>query len=149
MFFDRQERLEVAFCTSCGGDKRTFNVCPHCGAGPHGVGSSDSAQSVNQWTAPQPAPAHSPYPQQQIVNSYLSQNYQTQRTNGFAVASFVCSLLCISILAIIFGHVALSQIRRTREGGQGLATAGLIIGYLGFAILVLAFIGGLSNSGGY
>lgn len=38
-------------------------------------------------------------------------------------------------LGIIFGHVARGQIKRTREGGQGLATAALIIGYLQVAAI--------------
>jgi peptidyl-prolyl cis-trans isomerase B (cyclophilin B) len=62
------------------------------------------------------------------------------RTNGFAIASFICSLVCINILGIIFGHVALSQIKRTNEGGQGLAIAGLIIGYISLGIVILAVI---------
>jgi peptidyl-prolyl cis-trans isomerase B (cyclophilin B) len=39
-------------------------------------------------------------------------------------------------LGIVFGHMARGQIRRTREGGQGLATAALIIGYLQVAVIV-------------
>ena len=39
-------------------------------------------------------------------------------------------------LGIIFGHVARGQIRRTGEGGKGLATAALIIGYLQVALMV-------------
>jgi peptidyl-prolyl cis-trans isomerase B (cyclophilin B) len=37
---------------------------------------------------------------------------------------------------IVLGHVARGQIRRTREGGKGLATAALIIGYLQVALIV-------------
>jgi peptidyl-prolyl cis-trans isomerase B (cyclophilin B) len=50
-------------------------------------------------------------------------------TNGFAVASLICAFLAAP-LGIIFGHVSLSQIKRTGEDGRGLAIAGLIIGYL-------------------
>ena len=39
-------------------------------------------------------------------------------------------------LGIILGHVARGQIKRTREGGRGLATAALIIGYLQVAVMV-------------
>lgn len=55
-------------------------------------------------------------------------------TNGFAVASLVCSLfgwVCMFIgafLGIIFGFVALSQIRRTGQSGRGMAIAGIVIG---------------------
>ncbi len=64
-------------------------------------------------------------------------------TNGFAVASLVCSIattmLCGigSILGIVFGHVARHQIKRTGEGGSGLALAGLVLGYLGLAAIAV------------
>ena len=64
-------------------------------------------------------------------------------TNGFAVASLVCSIATTmicgigSILGIVFGHVARRQIKRTGEGGAGLALAGLIIGYLGLAAIAV------------
>jgi len=44
---------------------------------------------------------------------------------------------------ILFGHIALSQIRRTGEQGHGLALAGLICGYIGTAaglIVMIVFI---------
>jgi hypothetical protein len=37
---------------------------------------------------------------------------------------------------IVLGHVARGQIKRTGEGGRGLATAALIIGYLQVALTV-------------
>jgi hypothetical protein len=69
-------------------------------------------------------------------------------TNGFAIASLVCSIVACgvgSVLGIVFGHVARGQIRRTGEGGNGLAIAGLVVGYLGIVaaaamILVFAFL---------
>jgi peptidyl-prolyl cis-trans isomerase B (cyclophilin B) len=54
-----------------------------------------------------------------------------------AIASFVCAFFC-SPLGIIFGHVALSQIKKTNEGGKGLATAGLVISYLAIFIVFFA-----------
>ena len=59
-----------------------------------------------------------------------------QRTSGLAIASLVCSLssliTCVGWLpGIICGHLAKSRIRRNPSlKGSGLATAGLIIGYL-------------------
>jgi hypothetical protein len=46
-----------------------------------------------------------------------------------------------SILAVIFGHIALSQIHHSRQGGRGLAIAGLVLGYVGLALLALFIIG--------
>ena len=50
-------------------------------------------------------------------------------TNGMAVASLVCAFV-FAPLGIIFGHISLSQIKRTGEEGHGLAVAGLVISYL-------------------
>jgi len=60
-------------------------------------------------------------------------------TNGLAIASLVLGIVWLSglgsLLAVIFGHVARGQIKRTGQRGQGLATAGLILGYLGLAVI--------------
>lgn len=57
-------------------------------------------------------------------------------TNAMAIASLVCALL-FAPLGIVFGHVALSQIKRTGEDGRGLALAGLIISYALTLVAVL------------
>lgn len=65
---------------------------------------------------------------------------------GLAIASMVLGILWIywigSILAIIFGHVALGQIKRSNgwKSGRGMAIAGLVLGYLGIAMLALVII---------
>jgi Domain of unknown function (DUF4190)/Domain of unknown function (DUF1707) len=64
-------------------------------------------------------------------------------TNGLAIASLTAGILWLgwlgSIAAVIFGHVALAQIKRSngRETGQGLAVAGLVLGWLGVGTLLL------------
>src|SRR3954454_11661313 len=50
-------------------------------------------------------------------------------TNGMAIASLICAFV-FAPLGIIFGHLSLSQIKRTGEEGHGLAVAGLVISYL-------------------
>jgi hypothetical protein len=60
-------------------------------------------------------------------------------------------------LAIVFGHMGKKQIRQTGEQGDGLATAGLVLGYVFTAIAVLAcaiymiaavaLVGGASSNG--
>lgn len=67
-------------------------------------------------------------------------NTQNQGTNGLAIASFVTSLFGLTILAIIFGHIAKSQIRTSGQGGSGLATAGLVIGYIFLVIQFFLFL---------
>ena len=56
-------------------------------------------------------------------------------TNGMAIAALVLVFVFFP-LGIILGHVARGQIKRTREGGKGLATAALVIGYLQVAVMV-------------
>ena len=65
---------------------------------------------------------------------------------GKAVVSLICGLLffipLLFIVAIVFGHLALSEIRKSagRLKGEGLAIAGLVLGYLwivGIPILLI------------
>jgi hypothetical protein len=44
------------------------------------------------------------------------------------------------LVAVVCGHVARGQIRRTGEAGDGVAIAGLILGYLGLASLGFWFL---------
>ena len=66
--------------------------------------------------------------------------------NGLAIASFVCSIvgffLITFIVAIVLGFVARSQIKNSggRQRGDGLAIAGIIIGFAWVAFYVLTFI---------
>jgi hypothetical protein len=65
------------------------------------------------------------------------------RTNGLAMASLACGIgqfmvgPLATIPAIVFGHMARNQIRRTGEQGAGLALAGLV---LGWGAVILAII---------
>ncbi|MEY2447268.1 MAG: hypothetical protein QOH79_744 [Acidimicrobiaceae bacterium] len=67
-----------------------------------------------------------------------------QSTNGLAIASMVLGILWIywigSILALIFGFVAMSQIKERNQAGKGMATAGLILGFIGLGTLVLVIL---------
>ncbi len=67
------------------------------------------------------------------------------RTNTLAIVAFVLGLCgfvsgITAIGGIICGHLALSQINRTGEGGRGFALAGLIIGYALIAIGIVVAI---------
>jgi peptidyl-prolyl cis-trans isomerase B (cyclophilin B) len=68
-----------------------------------------------------------------------------------AIASLVVSLICCAPLGVIFGHIAIGQIKKTGEGGRGLAIAGLIIGYIGIVGGLLFWIIAVaaSSSSGY
>ena len=74
-------------------------------------------------------------------------------TNGLAIASLILSIsafvalpLIGSIAGVVCGHIARSQLRQAPAGeGDGLALAGLIIGWIGIAFygLLLLFILGV------
>jgi Domain of unknown function (DUF4190)/DUF1707 SHOCT-like domain len=65
------------------------------------------------------------------------------RTNPLAVAALVCgigqffTLGLGTIPAVILGHMSHRQIRRTGEQGSGMATAGLVLGWIGVALWVI------------
>ena len=91
--------------------------------GPPGYGSPGAYPAYQPGYAPMPA---------------------TSKTNGFAVASLVCGLVGLlcglgAILAIIFGFVARSQIRRSQglEKGGGMAVAGIVLGFIYIALVVV------------
>ena len=52
-----------------------------------------------------------------------------------------------SILAIVFGHVALHQIRGNRQGGRAMAIAGLVLGYLGLVVGIAVVIAVAASAG--
>ncbi len=109
-------------CTNCQGNLADFvPVCPYCGV----------SQPVPQAATAQPEWGAPP------------------QTSNKAVASLICGvILCFvpsSIAAVILGHLALSDIKRGagRMAGQGMAVAGLVMGYIGivftaiFAVAIL------------
>lgn len=71
-------------------------------------------------------------------------------TSGKAIFSLISGILFIilpfSIVAVIFGHLSLSEIRKSagRLTGRGLAIAGLVLGYLGVAVIVGLFVVGIT-----
>jgi hypothetical protein len=72
--------------------------------------------------------------------------------NGLAITSLVLGIVWVyaigSILAVVFGHIALHQIKaRPGQKGKRLAIAGLILGYLGFAFMALLIVAALAGSG--
>ena len=66
------------------------------------------------------------------------------RTNTLAIASLTCGVgqffvgPVTTVPAIVLGHMARREIRRTGERGAGMATVGLVLGWTGFALVVLA-----------
>jgi hypothetical protein len=68
----------------------------------------------------------------------------TAGTSGMAVASLVLGILWLywigSILALVFGYIALNQIKQRNQGGKGLAVAGIILGWVGVAFFLIGVI---------
>ena len=65
-----------------------------------------------------------------------------KKTNVLAIVAFI-SAFFVSLLAIILGHISLSQIKKTGEGGRGLALAGTILGYVfsfGWIAVIIAVL---------
>ena len=107
--------------------------------------------------APPPPGPPMPYglqPQQQYIAQTQPLMAQPQpfmmyrpSTNGVATASlvfgivswFTCPLIG-GLIAVICGHIAHSQIKRTGESGSGLATTGLVLGYIHIAVIGLGLI---------
>ncbi len=76
------------------------------------------------------------------------------KTNGLAIASLACGLAqfvfgpLAAVPAIVFGHVARHQIKRTGEQGAGLALAGLILGWATVILGIILIVVGLAMSVG-
>jgi hypothetical protein len=81
-------------------------------------------------------------PVPQIAMAQSEWGLPPQNSNK-ALASLICGvILCFapaSIAAVILGHLALSDIKRSagRISGQGMAVAGLVMGYVGVALTAI------------
>ena len=137
------------YCEKCRTRVATGNRCHSCGhVDPRAIQSVTGAsnhstqlnpphpaapQVVNPMivaTPVQPMYVQPTYVQPVVVTAAQPVVVVPRKTNGFAIASFVVALVCGGPLAVIFGHVALSQIDKNQEDGRGLAIAGLVIGYI-------------------
>jgi hypothetical protein len=90
--------------------------------------------------APNSATAFGAPPSSLPAPHYVGPN---TRTNSTAIAAFVFAFLLWPV-GIILGHVARRSVRRTGEGGGGLALAALIISYIWGAVLVLIVVAALA-----
>ncbi|MBD5636979.1 MAG: zinc-ribbon domain-containing protein [Clostridia bacterium] len=120
------------FCQHCGNqidDDAKF--CPKCGA------------KINEAPAPQgekdeffrDVPPSPPAYQQ----PYYAQQQPSNKTNTLAVIGFVFSFL-ISIVGLICSIIGLQQCNQTKEGGKGLAIAGIVISSVSMGIAVIVSI---------
>jgi uncharacterized protein DUF4190 len=96
----------------------------------------------------QPPPYGAPYGQPYGAPYGYPYAPPQQRTNGLAIASMVLGILWLywvgSILALVFGYVARRQIRERGESGGGMATAGIVLGWIGVGFIVVAVVVGIA-----
>jgi hypothetical protein len=75
-----------------------------------------------------------------------SASLQYAKTNALAITSLICGIAQLmfgplaTIPAVVCGHMARGQIRRTGEQGAGMALAGLILGWIGVGFTVLVVL---------
>ena len=75
-----------------------------------------------------------------------SASLQYAKTNALAITSLICGIAQLmfgplaTIPAVVCGHMARGQIRRTGEQGAGMALAGLILGWIGVGFTVLVIL---------
>ena len=95
-----------------------------------------------------------------LPGARVSSPYPPMRgTNGLAVASLACGVGQLilgplaTVPAIVLGHMARHQIKRTGEDGAGMALAGLLMGWAAvalavFLVLLVAVAFGVSSRHG-
>jgi hypothetical protein len=123
------------------------------------------AQPYGQPTSGQPYSPGPAYPASPAVGGYQQGGYQApyaayqqpKGTNTMAILALVFAFV-FSPLGIVFGHIGRKQIRERGEGGDGLALAGMIIGYIStgigaigccvWLVLVIGLFGQAASSGG-
>lgn len=96
-----------------------------------------------QWTPPPPG-QWTPPPGGQYPAPPPYGYAPARATNGMAIASMVLGIVWIywigSILALVFGYIAKRQIAERNESGAGMATAGIVLGWVGIGFLVLFIV---------
>lgn len=105
-------------------------------AQPQGMPYGQPVQQPQPYGQPNPNPYANPYAP------------PPRSTNGLAIASMVLGILWLywigSVLALIFGYIARKQIRERGDGGDGMAIAGIVLGWIGVGFLVIVIVAGIA-----
>jgi uncharacterized membrane protein len=87
------------------------------------------------------------YAELDAVTADLPGRYpRAPRTNPLAIAALACGVaqpftgMLTTIPAIVLGHMARGQIRRSGDDGANLAAYGLVLGWGGLAMIVLVVV---------
>ncbi len=129
------------FCANCGA-----RVTPAPSAAVPTVVLSPSDTTPSQPSAPQPYAPPQPYmpPAAPPATAYTVATAPTSTAATislvFGILSYVVLPLIGAIVAVVAGHMARKEIRNSggQIGGSGMATAGLVLGYIHIALIALA-----------
>lgn len=97
----------------------------------------------------QPPYGQAPYPPPPY-QQYWYPPPPPQSMNGMAITSFVLAVSCIPLFGVIFGIIALSQIRKRGQQGKALAIAGVAVSgvaTLFVALMITLGVTGVLDSG--
>ncbi len=131
------------YCSTCGTRlEHGVTLCPNCGT-------AVSAASMGTEAPPRPSPLPGSMPTGGFGAPLATM--AAPPTSNAAIISLVLGILAYIFLpflgaigAVIAGHMARSEIRQShgRMGGDGLALAGLILGYSNLALgcIAIAFM---------
>ena len=109
------------FCSKCGAPLNGAAFCSACG--------TSVVMTPNASPTPTAAPTYGVTP-------------QTRSANPLAIAGFVISLVgfgYLNWLGVVFGIIALNQIKKSNgtQSGRGLAIAGIVLGGFGVLVVIL------------
>src|SRR5215469_731179 len=92
----------------------------------------------SQQNPPYPPTHYAPVPQPPVYYHPESAPMPVP-TSGWAIASLVCSLVGAPLLGIIFGYIAIGEVRDSfgRITGAGIAKAGMIISLVEMSLVVV------------
>ncbi|GHH78457.1 hypothetical protein GCM10018793_28970 [Streptomyces sulfonofaciens] len=94
---------------------------------------------VPQQTAPAKPSATPPVPRTFLPTPLSDTNPKSIGALTFGVAGFA-TVGVTSIPAVVLGHMARREIRRTGERGDGMAIGGVVLGWLGLVLFVVVLI---------
>lgn len=145
----------MKFCIYCGTQlEDDVQFCPNCGAPVNEQPAQTTTQTTQNTQTGETASAKQntvfTAPEQTAFSASPVQPVQDQKYNGFAIAALVLGIVscvvwacCLNtitcILAIIFGILALVQIKKNSQKGKGMAITGLILGIVMVIVFVALF----------
>jgi|GEM_PF-584524 len=124
------------------------SFCTQCGGAPSSPSRSSTVEALNRAPMPPQQMPSAPYVPPAMGYAPMSgaMGYAPiVATSGLAIASLVLGILGVSILAIIFGFVALSQVKKGKRVGRGLAISGLVLGFVWLALQIVLIIGAVAT----